>query len=158
MSLIPVVGCKPGAESRSVPTPASSTSGPSRPSPLSTSYRLSGRDVTLHDGKHDEPAAPGSAARNSTSVWGSPLEADLDGDGDLDAVVVLVNEPGGSGTFYYIAAATRQAEDYRGSEALLLGDRIAPQAVAFESGLVTVTFAERRAGDVPDNAPATTPR
>jgi hypothetical protein len=115
---------------------------------------LAGRAITLRDGRHDEQAAPGSAARNSTIVWGAPLEVDLDHDGDLDAVVILVNEPGGSGTFYYVAAAERSTDGYHGSAAVLLGDRIAPQAVTFESGMVTVSFAERLAGEPASSPPS----
>jgi hypothetical protein len=123
-------------------------------SPASASYRIGGRDVALHDGKHDEPAAPGSAARNTTIVWGTPVAADLDGDGDQDAIVIIENEPGGSGAFYYIAAATLDAGNYVGSSAVLLGDRIAPQTVTFANGVVTVAFAERRPGEPMSTPPS----
>jgi hypothetical protein len=103
--------------------------------------------VPLTDGKHDEPAAPGSAARNSTVLWGTPAHGDLDRDGDDDAAVILVNEPGGSGIFYYVAAAELDRGGFNGSAAVLLGDRIAPQKVAIEHGIVTVNLAERRAGE-----------
>ena len=128
--------------------------GSSGPSPLSASYSLAGRDIALHDGRHDEVAAPGSAARNSTSVWGNPLAADLDGDGDFDSILILVNEPGGTGTFYYVAVAERDADGYRGSEAVLLGDRIAPQGIAFDAGIVAVSFAERRPDEPASAAPS----
>ena len=103
--------------------------------------------MPLTDGKHDEAAAPGSAARNSTVVWGTPAQGDLDRDGDDDAVVILVNEPGGSGTFYYVAAAEFDRGGFNGSAAVLLGDRIAPQKVAIENGIITVNLAERGAGE-----------
>jgi hypothetical protein len=101
----------------------------------------------LRDGKHEEPAAPGSAALDTTIVWGAPVAADLDGDGDRDSVVILESKPGGSGTFYYVAAAALDAGTYVGSSAVLLGDRIAPQGVTFADGVVTVNFAERRPGE-----------
>jgi hypothetical protein len=153
-------GCKPsteparGAESAATPPGGTTTakSGDGSTSPLSASFGLAGRTIALRDGRHDEPAAPGSAARNTTAVWGTPLSADPDGDGDLDSVLFLVNEPGGSGTFYYVAVAERAADGYRGSEAVLLGDRIAPQAIELEGGVVAVSFAER-----PQGAPASAP-
>jgi hypothetical protein len=108
----------------------------------------------LLNGEHDEPAAPGSAARNTTTIWGSPLAADLDADGDQDAIVILASEPGGSGTFYYIAAAELDGSSYLGSAAALLGDRIAPQNVEFAGGVVTVNFAERRPGEPMSTPPS----
>jgi hypothetical protein len=123
-------------------------------SPESASYRIAGGVVALGDGKHDEPAGPGSAARNTTFIWGTPLAADLDGDGDLDAVVIIANEPGGSGTFYYLAAAELDGRTYTGSSGVLLGDRIAPQGVTFANGVVTVDFAERRPGEPMSTPPS----
>src|SRR5262245_5969618 len=83
-----VCGCHRSPE----PTRPVSNSEPSvlaAASPESTSYRIDGRIVALREGKHDEPAVPGSAARNTTTVWGKPIGADLDGDGDQDAVVII---------------------------------------------------------------------
>jgi hypothetical protein len=145
-------GCERDAEPRppgSNPEPHSELPGAS---PESASYRIDGRVIALEDGKHAEPAAPGSAPRNTTTVWGRPIGADLDGDGDQDAVVIIAAEPGGSGTFYYVAVAELDGGAYTGSAGVLLGDRIAPQRVTFADGVVTVDYAERRPGE-PMSAP-----
>jgi hypothetical protein len=150
-------GCQHGGDSslpRPSETPPAKAGSTAAASPESASYRIGGRVVALHDGKHEEPAAPGSAARNTTIVWGTPLAADLDGDGDQDAVVIIESRPGGSGTFYYIAAAALDRGSYIGSSAVFLGDRIAPQGVTFASGVVTVDFAERRTGEPMSTPPS----
>ncbi len=121
-------------------------------SPESASYRIDGRVVALRDGKHEELAAPASATYRTTAIWGAPVAADLDGDGDQDAVLILATEQGGSGTFYYVAAAELDGGAYTGSTGVLLGDRIAPQSVTFTDGVVTVDYAERKPGE-PMSAP-----
>jgi hypothetical protein len=153
---VSVAGCEqapapvpPQTEARMQASP-----GVSAASPQSATYRLAGRVVSLTDGRHDEAAAPGSAARNSTVVWGAPVWGDLDQDGDDDAVVILVNEPGGSGTFYYLAAAEFDRDVYNGSGSILLGDRIALQGVTVANGIVTVNVVDRRAGDSLAAAPS----
>jgi hypothetical protein len=110
--------------------------------------------ITLRDGKHDEPAAPGSAARNTTTIWGTPVAADLDGDGDQDAVVIITTQTGGTGTFYYVAVAELDGGAYTGSAGVLLGDRIAPQRVTFANGVVTVEYLARRPGEPMSTAPS----
>jgi len=150
-------GCqRDGDSSPSRPSegPQAKASSTEATSPESASYRIGGRVVALQDGKHEERAAPGSAARNTTIVWGTPVLADLDGDGDQDAVVIIESQPGGSGTFYYIAAAAFDAGRYVGSAAVLLGDRIAPQGVTVRNGVVTVDFSERRAGEPMSTPPS----
>lgn len=148
-------GCeRAGEPSPPRPSEAPRASSTEPASPESASYRIGGRVVTLRDGKHEEPAAPGSAALDTTIVWGRPLAADLDGDGDQDAVVILENQPGGSGTFYYVAAAAFEAGIYTGSPGVLLGDRIAPRGVSFANGVVTVDFAERRPGEPMSTPPS----
>lgn len=111
-------------------------------SPLDASYVVDSRSITLHAGIHAEPAAPGSAALNSTRVWGQPTVADLDRDGLDDAIVILVNEPGGSGTFYYVAAAYNDGSHFTGSTALLLGDRIDMRSVTVVDGIVIVSYSD----------------
>ncbi len=115
--------------------------------PANATYRIEGEPVALRDGAAAVPAAPGSAAQRRTTVSGKPAYGDLDGDGDDDAAVFLVHDPGGSGTFVYLAAALREARGYRGTQALLLGDRVAPRELRIRNGVVTASYTGRRPGE-----------
>jgi hypothetical protein len=110
--------------------------------------------VRLRDGKHDELAAPASASHRTTEIWGAPVAADLDGDGDDDTIVIIATEQGGSGTFYFVAVAELDGGGYTGSAGVLLGDRIAPRSVTFTDGVITVEYAERRPGEPMSAAPS----
>jgi hypothetical protein len=83
-----------------------------------------------------------------------PWRTDLDHDGRDDAVVILVNEPGGSGSFYYVAAAYNDGTQFVGSTALLLGDRIDIQSVAVSDGIVIVSYSDRPQPGAPLNVSA----
>lgn len=121
--------------------------GPSRgvaADPYNTTYVIEDRSIALIEGRSEVEAAPGSATRTITSVFGKPVYGDLDGNRDEDAVVLLVHDPGGSGTFYYVAAALNGKDDYRGTNAVLLGDRVTPQDVEIRNGVVVVKYTDRR--------------
>jgi hypothetical protein len=120
--------------------------------PLNTTYRIEDRSVPLINGRFTAAAAPGSATTIRATVFGRPLFGDLDHDGDEDAVVVIVYDPGGSGTFYYIAAAINQNGSYKGTAGYLLGDRIIAQFVRFDDGLVAAHYLDRRPSE-PMSAP-----
>ena len=77
-------------------------------------------------------------------MWGQPVYGDMDGDGDKDAALLLTRDSGGSGTFYYVAAAINVKGRYQGTNAVLLGDRIAPMDIGIRSGAVVVNYADRR--------------
>ena len=115
--------------------------------PANATYVLDADVVALVDGKASRPAAPGSAERMETRVFGTPVAGDLDGDGDEDAALILIHRTGGSGSFYYLAAAIREAGGYRGTNAIFLGDRIAPQKVEIRNGVVLVNYADRLPGE-----------
>jgi hypothetical protein len=112
--------------------------------PLNATYLIEGTAVRLMDGRCDLPAAPGSAMKIRTAVWGLPVYGDMDGDGDKDATLLLTHDPGGSGTFYYVAAAINVNGGYQGTNAVLLGDRIAPMDIGIRNGAVVVNYADRR--------------
>jgi hypothetical protein len=112
-------------------------------SPLNATYTLDGTPFALHAGRFERPAAPGSAAMESLTVLGTPVEGDLDGDGDDDAALILIYRGGGSGTFYYLAAALATNGAYQGTNALLLGDRIEPGALVIQHGHITVQWLDR---------------
>jgi NlpE C-terminal OB domain len=109
----------------------------------SVTFEIDGAAVTLHDGHAEQPAAPGSRTQIVTDVFGTPVERDVDGDGDRDAVMFLVRDSGGSGTFYYVAATLATNEGVVGTNAPLLGDRIAPQSLEVRHGLIVVNIAAR---------------
>jgi len=133
------------------------TIGPSAspgPDPLNTTYTIEDRSVPLINGRFNAAAAPGSATRIMASVFGRPLFGDLDRDGDEDAVVVIAYDSGGSGTFYYIAAAINQNGSYSGTAGYLLGDRIIVQIVEYRNGGLLARYLDRRPTE-PMSAPPT---
>jgi hypothetical protein len=102
---------------------------------------------TLEDGVAEQAAAPGSATRNTLRVVGEPVAGDVNGDGRPDAALLLANDPGGSGTFYYAVLALDDGGSYRATNALPLGDRIEPEGVTFSDGSFRYRFLERKPGE-----------
>ncbi len=95
-------------------------------------YTVAGEKVRLVNGRSETAVAPGSASRMETRYFGNEISKDLDGDGRDDIAFLITQNSGGSGTFFYVVAAVNKEHGYEGSDAVLLGDRIAPQAT--ESG------------------------
>lgn len=120
---------------------------PYETNPLSTTYVLSGESIPLHNGIFTRPIALGSASQERIQAFGEPSYGDLDADGDEDAVLFLTQEGGGSGVFYYVAVALREGDTYRGTNALFLGDRIAPQTINIQEGKAVANFATRNEGE-----------
>lgn len=110
-------------------------------------YEVAGRPVTLKGGVSEVEAAPGSASKVTTRVFGNEATGDLNGDGQPDIAFLLTQSPGGSGTFFYAVAALKTATGYAGTNAVLLGDRIAPQTTRVVNGVIEVNYAERKAGE-----------
>jgi hypothetical protein len=110
-------------------------------------YVVSGETFTLKDGKAEKEYVPGSASKNTLTMFGEPVYGDLNGDGKNDAAILLTNDTGGSGTFYYAVLAINNGTSYRATNAMLLGDRIAPQTVEIHDGRTVYNFAERKAGE-----------
>lgn len=97
------------------------------------------------------------SATASTKYFGNELRTDLDGDGREDVAFYITHSPGGSGTFFYVVAALNTERGYVGSEAILIGDRIAPQSIDESQNpqhvrVIAVNYADRAASD-----PMTTP-
>jgi hypothetical protein len=139
--LTAAMGCRRAAER-----------GPIRADPLNAVYAVEGRDIRLTGGRSEVEEAPGSTAKVVTSVFAPPVPGDLDGKNGEDAALILVQSPGGSGTFYYVAAFLDSGRHASGTNAVLLGDRIAPYEVTIERRRVLVIYADRMPGE-----PMTTP-
>jgi hypothetical protein len=125
---------------------------------LNSTYLLGKESITLVNGVFEKKAAPNSSAVNKTQVWEQPIIGDLNADGIDDATVCLINTPGGSGTFYYIAAAIKDAntKSYKGTNAVFLGDRIQLSKLSIENNVITVTYNEIQAGKAMTATPSVT--
>jgi hypothetical protein len=119
--------------------------GPDLSALLNLPITIDGENFILSDGAAEKVSAPGSATKNTVALVGEPVTGDVTGDGEPDVALLIRNDPGGSGTFYYAVVAVGEGSSYRATNALLLGDRIMPQAVDFTEGRFIYRFLERGA-------------
>ncbi len=117
-------------------------------------YTIEGQPVTLINGRTESTTTPGSASRTTTQYFGNNATGDLNGDGVPDIAFIVTQNAGGSGTFYYVVAAVKNPEGYQGTNAVLLGDRIAPQTTEIQNGELIVNYADRKTGDPMTTAPS----
>ncbi len=120
----------------------------------SATYSIEDSSVTLSEGYSETPAAPGSASMVTTKYFGDDASGDLNGDGVADAAFLLTQDGGGTGTFYYAAAALKTPTGWTGTNAIYLGDRIAPQTTSIQDGKITVNYADRKPGEAMTVAPS----
>jgi hypothetical protein len=115
-------------------------------------YLIDGQRVKLENGVAEVEAAPGSASKIITRYFGNELKTDLDGDGREDVAFILTQERGGSGIFFYGVGALTTDRGYVGTEAYLLGDRVAPQNTTVSPNpqhkqVIVFNYAERAMGE-----------
>ncbi len=111
-------------------------------------YVIDGQVFSLTNGTVNKEVAPGSASKQTVSIFGEPVYGDLNADGISDAAVMLVSSGVGSGSFYYaVLAIATGSSTYKATNALLLGDRIAPQTVEIHEGRALYNYAERKANE-----------
>ncbi len=115
--------------------------------PKNSTYIIEGKIITLIDGKAETEIVPGSASKTITQYFGNEAKGDFNGDGSEDKAFLLTQNSGGSGTFFYVAVALGGDEGYMGTNAVLLGDRIAPQTTEFRNGEIIVNYADRYPGE-----------
>lgn len=117
---------------------------------LNTTYNIDGQNYILVNGKYDKQVVPGSASVTSILIFGIPVEKDLNNDGTRDYAMFIRKSDGGSGIFYYITAAIKDPNannDVSGTNSILLGDRIAPQTISVQDGIITANYADRAPGE-----------
>jgi heat shock protein HslJ len=116
-------------------------------SPLNSSYSIEDQEIRLVNGIAENPVAPNAASKMRTQVWGEPKMADINGDGKLDAALILIHSGGGSGTFYYFAAAVNEENSYKTTRTVLLGDRIEPTNIEVAGKRTTINYLDRAPGE-----------
>jgi len=119
---------------------------PSAPDPANATFVIERDRVALLGGRAEREAAPGSATKIVTTLGEQRATGDIDGDARPDSVVLLVNQPGGSGTFFYLAVLLNTASGASATPAILLGDRIKPTALRIDGSTIVVEFLDRPQG------------
>jgi len=110
-------------------------------------YDINNLAVTLVDGYSESTTTQDSATKIITKYFGNETIGDLNSDGIDDTAFIMTQELGGSGTFYYIAVALGSKNGFIGKNAILLGDRIAPQTTEIKDGEIIVNYADRAIGE-----------
>lgn len=110
--------------------------------PKNATYQIEGENFTLANGISLNQI-PNSASKIVTQYFGNEVRADLNNDGINDVTFLLTQNSGGSGTFYYVVVLLSQGNNFIGTSAILLGDRIAPQTTEFQNGEIIVNYADR---------------
>ncbi len=163
--LLGLVACAPGAIAASTVQPEStapaiipatsaliqqSNPAPSNQSPTpgpgykDVGYMIEGQLMTLQNGVSTTHDPNDPSIETVTRYFGNDAFGDLNGDGKEDVAFLLTQNSGGSGTFYYVVVALKTDASYIGTNAIFLGDRIAPQSTSIEKGLVIVNYADRK--------------
>jgi len=113
---------------------------------LNTTYLVNGQTIKLVNGYY-ETIEPESKAKLIVRVFGEPNMGDINYDEIADAAIMLSYDSGGSGIFYYVAGAINNNGLYYGTNAILLGDRIAPQNIKIENKIIIANYADRLPGE-----------
>ena len=149
-----LAACGGRGDEQASPQPPAESTAAARADHKNIAYAIAGQTVRLVDGVAEMPAAPGSAATVVTRYYGNEVRGDLNGDGREDVAFLLTQQSGGSGTFFYAAAALDLPSGLVGSQGILIGDRIAPQTTELRpDGVIVVNYADR----APDESFATPP-
>ena len=127
-----------GAASGGTPVPA--------PDARNATYRIEKDIVTLANGRLERDGAPGSASKIVTTLVDPQTTGDVDGDGRIDTIAILVNQPGGSGSFYYLAALLNTASGVSATPAIALGDRIAVTGLRVDGKTIVVELLDHASG------------
>lgn len=128
---------------------------PTNPAPdlANLTYTVDGRVVVLRNGVARQ-TFPHSSLETVTQLSSLRGYGDLDNNGTADGVAILTDDPGGSGTFYYLVAGVWGPDGPQGSAAIFLGDRITIRSLDISGGVVTVRWLDRQRDEPLATAPS----
>ena len=164
-----LAGCSPASQAQDMPTtapevvqteaPATAPANAAAPGldPQNATYLIDGKEVTLVNGVAEQEAAPGSATKIVTRYFGNAVDIDLNSDGLMDSGFLLTQDGGGTGTFFYVTAALNNGNGTQGTNAIFLGDRIAPQSTNVDPNdplQFIVNYADRKASEPMSDQPS----
>jgi len=101
--------------------------------------------VQLVNGEYREQAAPGSATETVVKLTHHIAFGKLDGKDA--AAVILITDPGGSGTFYDLALLVKDPQGWINRDIAFLGDRVKIHSLAIKNNEIVVDMTTQGPGD-----------
>ena len=111
--------------------------------PLNFTYEVEGETIKLVGGTSTVDISPGSAEKLETVTFNKPAIGDLNHDGKNDSAVLLVQDSGGSGLFYYLVAIIDEAGVAKNTNSIFIGDRIEPKNISISNNKIRLDFVDR---------------
>jgi len=131
-----------------------STTSTSHPDASNGTFIFEDASVTLKNGSFSQPVVPGSVSAEDTTLTSTVGYGDINNDGKEDAVVTLIQNAGGTGTFIYIAGYISGPIGYKGTNSVYVGDRIQPKSIVVDKGEITFNYLERKPEEPMDAEPS----
>jgi len=110
-------------------------------------YLIDDRSIELSAGFNQAGAAGNTTTTTKTKLLDGSAFTDIDGDGSKDAVVIIRDETGGSGVFYYSAVVLSNNGSSKVTNSVFLGDRIRVKSISVLSGVIYIDIMDRNATD-----------
>jgi uncharacterized membrane protein len=103
--------------------------------------------IKLNEGIYREKIVPDSATELVIKLSDKIAFGDLNGDGAEDAAVILISDPGGSGTFYDLAAVINSRGQAKHAASVFLGDRVKVEDINLRTGQIVVKMVTHKRTD-----------
>lgn len=117
-------------------------------------YKIDDRIISLEKGTFSEEILPGSASKLQVKLSEWLALGDINADQKSDAVVVLIENTGGSGTFYHLIPVIRQGKSPHALHAIMLGDRISMVSLNIENQRINVVYLEHSSKEAMSSPPS----
>ncbi|MBI1974712.1 MAG: hypothetical protein HYS51_02635 [Candidatus Zambryskibacteria bacterium] len=104
-----------------------------KPNPSNATFAFEDGLITLSGGKSEE-----------VTLLDKLAYGDINTDYKTDAAMFLSQSSGGTGIFIYLATFVSGPLNYKGSNAVFLGDRISLQNISIKNGVITVEYLDRK--------------
>ncbi|MEX2010394.1 MAG: hypothetical protein WD874_01155 [Parcubacteria group bacterium] len=118
-----------------------------KPDPLNGTYTFEGGEesyeITFNDGYAKRTGSGPLQTSFETEITIYKDFGDLNNDSKEDAAIIIGESSGLSAIPLYVAAYVSGPIRYNGSNAIFLGDRILPESIDINNGVITVTYLDR---------------
>lgn len=132
-------------DSVSQPAEEDSTNTGFQIDPSNGTFTFDGEKITLSQGKQE--GEDESGFYSETRILENKAYGDVNADGKEDVALFIARSGSGSGVFVYVAGFISSPTGHRGTEGFFIGDRISPQSLSIENGVITARFLDREADE-----------